>query len=73
MKAYICDRCEKTYTENKTPTSGRIHGGYLAGFNFRSELREVDACVDLCDNCLNDLFDFMMNKTVFKHEETRAI
>ena len=66
MKAYVCDRCGETFIENKTPTNGRIHGGYLFGVSFVTERREIDWTSDLCDECLEDLFDFMNNKTVYE-------
>lgn len=72
MKAYICDRCGETYTGNKVPTIGRISGGYLSGFYLMSSHEEFDSRVDLCDDCLNDLFKFMGNQTVYKVERVEA-
>ena len=64
MKAYICDRCGNTYLENhRIPTFGRISGSYLAGFKLISKDGDVDGSVDLCDDCLECLQDFMSNKT----------
>lgn len=34
--------------------------------SFVTERREIDWTSDLCDDCLEDLFDFMNNKTVYE-------
>lgn len=69
MKAYICDRCERTYLKNnKVPTSGRIHGSYIAGFTLRSISGDFDAQVDLCDDCIEDLMKFMEKPPVMRGE-----
>ena len=65
MKAYICDRCGETYIQNQVPTRGLVKGGCLSGFQFVNRYEEFDSKVDLCDNCLNDLFKFMENQTVY--------
>ena len=60
MKAYICDRCGKTYTKNnKHETRRRIHGTYISGIAYVTKDFGNDACSDLCDDCIDDLFDFM--------------
>lgn len=65
MKAYICDRCGIAYTKNKTfPTVGRISGSYIAGMALLSFSGNIDKTFDLCDVCLEDLWDFLDNKTV---------
>ena len=73
MKAYICDRCGETYTENKVPTTGRISGGIIGGINLVTMQGHNDASIDLCDNCVNDLFKFMGNQTVYKQERTEGL
>lgn len=59
MKVHICDRCGKIRTKSsKYPTNGRIHGGYIDGIAYTNQ-GSVDAVSDLCDVCLDDLFEFM--------------
>lgn len=60
MKANICDRCGKTYTSSsKHITRGRIHGSYIDGIGYMCK-ETIDAKSDLCDDCLDALFDFMV-------------
>lgn len=73
MRAYICDRCKTAYTKNLTPTFGKITEGHLTGFCFMTSGGLPDNLVDLCDDCLEKLFDFMNNKTVYKTEETIGV
>lgn len=70
MKAYICDRCGKTYTDNnKVATSGKIQGSYICGIWLNAKFDRIDKSVDLCDDCIVDLFQFLNNETVYKSEE----
>lgn len=67
MKAYICDRCGKTYNSNKRmPTKGRILGGYISGLAFMSG-DSIDAAMDFCDDCIFEFLDFC---DVDKHTTT---
>lgn len=72
MKAYICDRCGKTYTDNnKVATSGKIQGSYICGIWLNTKFDRIDKSVDLCDDCIVDLFSFLNNETVYKSEEVK--
>ena len=72
MKVYICDRCGEVYTDNKKfKTRGRINGSIISGVYLKSKYEEIDAAVDLCDECIKDFFDFSCNKTVYKREKVK--
>lgn len=74
MKAYICDRCEETYTINDIfPTQGRIKGNFLAKIALLDRGGNFDASLDLCDDCLSDLFEFMNNNTVSSRGKTVGV
>lgn len=61
MKAKRCDRCGKFYLKNeKIPTNRHIINSYISGIAFLAIDRTQDASNDLCDECLDDLFDFLI-------------
>ena len=63
MKAYICDRCGKAYTESNTPSNCRVLGGGLSKVKLVTTSNSIDEIIDLCDDCFKDLFDFLAKGT----------
>lgn len=61
--ALKCDRCGKFYIKNeKHKTSGRVNGGILGGITTVSTNENHDKWLDLCDDCISDLLDFLDGK-----------
>lgn len=68
MKAKICDCCGCGYSKNnKHETHCRLHGGFLDGIAYISN-GMIDARVDLCDDCIDDLFNYISS-----HEKNEVI
>lgn len=60
--AMKCDRCGQYYDENKQhKTTGRISGSKITGISLVCDLGS-DTWIDLCDDCITDLKEFMKGK-----------
>lgn len=61
--AMKCDRCGQYYDENKQhKTIGRILGSKITGISLVCDFDSHDKMIDLCDDCITDLKEFMKGK-----------
>ncbi|MFQ9509500.1 MAG: hypothetical protein ACLRZ7_00815 [Lachnospiraceae bacterium] len=61
--AMKCDRCGQYYDENKQhKTTGCILGSKITGISLVCGDGSSDTWIDLCDDCITDLKEFMKGK-----------
>lgn len=69
-KAYQCDRCFNYYTANKEcHVPGRPTSVLATGITIEdTSPQQSSKKYELCDDCLEQLFDFLMNREIRKAE-----
>lgn len=50
-----CDRCKGLYHENRY----NVRGIAISGINIATEKEQSFARIDLCDHCINSLYDWL--------------
>lgn len=56
-----CDRCGEYYDDNSRHRSVVRGEAYVNGIKTTyGPMKNMDHCFDLCDDCLAELFDFLM-------------
>lgn len=65
-----CDRCGKAYEKNiKHPTRGTIAGSEVAGIVTKTWSKGLDEEYDLCDECIEKLFNWLKNDEGVENDE----
>lgn len=59
MKVKKCDRCGAIYEKNKKCKTKAIGNGIVSAIATISERRLLDEEYDLCDECIEKLYDWM--------------
>lgn len=60
MKAKICDCYSCAYSKNNEhETRLRLKGSFIGGIAYLDINGCIDGKVDLCDDCINDLFNYI--------------
>ena len=60
-KAMKCDRCGDFYTENVKHKSTRNRAANIDGMCFTDTSGNTIDYLDLCDDCIDKLFEFIKN------------